>query len=467
MPFTTSAGMRRAGLRPAAVAIAAATLLWACAPGEILDVTDPDIINPADVTTPAGADAVRVGALARFSTATSGGEGFFLIGGLFSDEYNNSDTFISRQEIDQRVTTLDNSDLLEAVRFSHRARLSAMQAIPLLEQYKQGQPSRDVAEMYFVQAFIENDLAEHLCNGLVFSSVDLDGTEHYGSPITVMAAFERALAHADSGLAVISGTTAADNRIRHALQVTKGRILLNLNRPADAATAVAGVPTSFRYNINHTVTADPNQTWTLNNSARRYSVSTGEGINGLDFATANDPRLPVCLSTTTGCMPGSQRNRDDNTPIPLYVQKKWPDQTSDVAISSGIEARLIEAEAQLRAGNAAGSLATLNALRAATGSGSGGVAGLAPLADAGTAAARVDQLFRERAFWLFGTGHRTGDLRRLVRDYGRAANSVFPTGEWHKQGSYGTDVNLPLPNAERNNPNVPQGGAPTCMDRNA
>ena len=446
---------------------AVGVILAACSPTEILEVTDPDIINPSDVTTPAGADAIRNGALARFSGATSGGESFFLLGGLFTDEFNNADTFIDRQQIDQRITNLDNAFTLGAIRVTHRARLSAAQAIPLLQQYKAGGPTRDVAEMYFVVAFTENLTAEHMCNGLTFSHVELDGTEVYGSPITTAAAYERALAHADSGLAILTGTTAADNRIRYALQVTKGRILLNLDRPADAAAAVAGVPTSFQYLVNHTLTADANQWWVLNNSARRYSVSTVEGTNGLDFATANDPRLPVCLGSVAGCTAGTQRNRDDNTPIPLYVQKKWPDQTSDVAVSSGIEARLIEAEAQMDAGNYATALATLNALRAPTGAGSGGVAGLTPLVDPGTAAGRVDQLFRERAFWLFGTGHRTGDLRRLIRQYGRTQNQVFPTGAWHKQGNYDTDVNFAVPNAERNNPNVPQGSAPTCIDRAA
>jgi hypothetical protein len=314
--------------------------------------------------------------------------------------------------------------------------------------------------MYFVQAFMENDMAEHLCSGLVFSGVEMDGTEKYGTQITTTQAFERALAHADSGLGVITGTTAADNRIRYALQVTKGRILLNLNRPADAALAVAGVPTNFNYLINHTTTVGENWTWNLNNSARRYSVSTNEGVNGLNFATANDPRLPVCLSTTAGCSVGSQTLRDDNTTTPLYLQKKWPDRESDVAVSSGIEARLIEAEAQLAAGQAGTALATLNAARAT-------VTGLAPLTDAGTPNARVDQLFRERAFWLFGTGHRTGDLRRLVRaPYNRPANTVFPTGAWHKGGTYSNEVNMAVPAAERNNPLFPQTGA-TCMDRNA
>jgi starch-binding outer membrane protein, SusD/RagB family len=457
----------RSRLRQAAFAAATSVLLAGCSPSDILDVTDPDIINPTDVTTPAGADATRIGALARFSGATSGGESFFLLGGLFSDEYNNADTFIDRQQIDQRITNLDNSFSLAAIRQTHRARLSAAQAIPLLQRYKSTGPTRDVAEMFFVVAFTENLTAEHMCNGLVFSDVSLEGVESYGSPITINAAFERALAHADSGLAILTGTTVADNRIRYALQVTRGRILLNLDRAADAAAAVAGVPTSFQYLVNNSLTADANQHWALNNSARRYSVSNVEGINGLNFATAGDPRLPVCDGAVAGCTAGTQRNRDDNTPITLYIQKKWPDQASDVAVSNGVEARLIEAEAQLDAGSYPGALTILNALRAPTGTGSGGVAGLAPLTDPGTAAGRADQLFRERAFWMWGTGHRTGDLRRLIRQYGRTQDQVFPTGAWHKQGNYGTDVNFAVPNAERNNPKVPQGDASTCMNRDA
>ncbi len=54
-------------------------------------------------------------------------------------------------------------------------------------------------------------------------------------------------------------------------------------------------------------------------------------------------------------------------------------------------------------------------------------------------------------------------MRRLIRQYGRTAASVFPTGAWHKGGNYGVDVTLPLPLAETNNPNT---GAGICTDRN-
>ena len=431
----------------------------ACTTDEILSVTDPDIIPPVSVPSPAGANATRLGALARLNTSTSGGESLFLLGGLFSDEWNNGDSFIARQEIDQRVITIENSFLTTANRALHRARLSAEQALDLLDQHDPNAPAANVAEMYFVEAFVENVMAEHYCNGIIFSTV-VDGIEEYGSPITTTETFQRALAHADSGLALITGTTTADVRVRNALRVLRGRILLNLNRPADAALGLSAVPATFVYQMAHAQTATDNQIWAFNNSARRYSVSNNEGTNGLNFATANDPRLLTCQGGDATCraIGVTSTTRDDLT-TPIYIQRIWPTRESSVTIVSGIEARMIEAEAQLRAAQPTAALATLNVARAT-------VTGLAALTDAGTDAARVDQLFRERAFWMFSTGHRTGDLRRLIRQYNRTAGSVFPTGQWHKGGTYGADVTVPIPQAEQNNPNIGSGNQ-ACIDRNA
>jgi hypothetical protein len=430
-----------------------------CDTTEFLGVEDPDIINPSNVTSAAGANAVRIGALGRFNSATSGGESMLLLGGLFTDEWINGDSFIGRQEVDQRVITIQNSFVTDASRLLHRARLSAAQAVELLSEFAPNAPGWQPAEMYLVQAYIENIAAEHFCNGLVFSTV-IDGAEIYGSPITTADAFARALAHADSGLALVTGTTNDDNRVRNALKVVRGRILLNLNRPAEAATSVNGVLTNFAYNQLHSQTTNSNQVWNFNNLSWRYSVGNSEGTNGVNFATAADPRLPVCVGNDAVCRTnGVTRSTRDDLTAPLHVQLVWPIRESSVAITSGIEARMIEAEAQLAAGNAAGALATLNAARTT-------VTGLTPLVDAGTTDARVNQLFRERAIWLFGRGYRLGDLRRLIRNYGRSATQVFPVGAWHKGGNYGSDVNFPVPQAELNNPNLPPG-ASTCLDRNA
>lgn len=429
-----------------------------CSQDSFLAIEDPDIINPSNVQSAAGANAVRLGALARLNTATSGGESLLLLGGLFTDEWINGDSFIGRQEVDQRTITVQNSFVTDASRLLHRARLAGEQAVDLLSEFNPTAPGWQPAEMYFVQAYIENVAAEHFCNGLVFSTV-VDGAEIYGSPMTVADAFARALAHADSGLALVTGSTNDDNRVRNALRVLRGRILLNLDRAPEAATAVSGVPTNFSYNMFHAQTATSNQVWNFNNLSWRYSVGNNEGTNGINFATAADPRLPVCVGGDATCRNnGVTRTTRDDLTAPLHVQLVWPLRESPVGITSGIEARLIEAEAALKASNAAGALTSLNALRAT-------ITGLTALTDAGSADARINQLFRERAIWLFGRGYRLGDMRRLVRQYNRAPASVFPVGTWHKGGNYGADMNFPVPQAEQNNPNVPTGQS--CLDRNA
>jgi hypothetical protein len=70
--------------------------------------------------------------------------------------------------------------------------------------------------------------------------------------------------------------------------------------------------------------------------------------------------------------------------------------------------------------------------------------------------------FREKAFWQFSRGHRLNDLRRLIRQYGRTQDAVFPTGSFFKGTTYGIDVNLPVTDNEKTNPLFTG-----CIDRNA
>ena len=99
------------------------------------------------------------------------------------------------------------------------------------------------------------------------------------------------------------------------------------------------------------------------------------------------------------------------------------------------------------------------------------VAPLANLSAADTVAAgsAVNLHFAERARWLWLSAHRLSDLRRLVRQYGRLADAVFPTGPYFKAqfSAYGTDVNFPIPFDEFNNPNLSDlPPTQSCIDRN-
>jgi hypothetical protein len=103
-------------------------------------------------------------------------------------------------------------------------------------------------------------------------------------------------------------------------------------------------------------------------------------------------------------------------------ETKFQGQSTSFVVADGIQARLIEAEAELQPAAAPRGpwLASLNAARTTI--------GLPLLTDPGTAAGRIDLVFRERALWLYLTGSRLGDLRRLVRQYGRLPTQVYPVG---------------------------------------
>src|ERR1044071_4368034 len=178
--------------------------------------------------------------------------------------------------------------------------------------------------------------------------------------------------------------------------------------------------------------------------------------NALPFASANDPRIPVAGSTSN-----TQKAFDGSTP---WVGQRLYGQTDPFPVLTGIDARLIEIEAKINANDFAGAFAALNALRTSPQTiGNKTIPAMPALTAVPTTKdAALTQFFREKAFWQFGRGFRMGDLRRLIRQYGRTQDQVFPVGTWLKGGTYGTDVNLPMVDSELTNPNF-KG----CLDRSA
>src|SRR5918995_4037067 len=74
---------------------------------DLLDTEQPNIVEPGDVESEAGALARRVGAISDFAFAQDGDgtmfeDGHILLSGLMSDEFMLSTTPPTEQEIDQR-----------------------------------------------------------------------------------------------------------------------------------------------------------------------------------------------------------------------------------------------------------------------------------------------------------------------------------------------------------------------------
>jgi hypothetical protein len=451
---------------------AAFTLLPLAGCHNLLTVTDPDILTPGQLGDPQTLPTVRAGALGDFSLAYTGDgsdgsggvEGVIMYGGLLADEWINSETFPTRIEVDARRTQITNADLDLWFRTLSKARRAVENAAGRFGALAPTDPG--YPELLSLSGYAYLFFAENFCNGVPVSTATPDGNLVYGDPLTTVQLLDTAIARFDSALAV-----SGDPDMTSLASVGKGRALVDLGNFAAAAAAVAAVPTSFAYLLEHTENTDRenNGVFKGNVPDQRYSAADVEGVNGFPFLSVPDPRTPIALDPAGTGFDGS---------TPLYDNLRYGDRKASITVGTGVEARLIEAEAALRTGDtlAAGGFYTkLNDPRAipanrpyfdnTTRLGTPAIGILANLgpADATTAGGAVNLLFSERARWLWLTAHRLGDMRRLIRQYGQATESVFPTGPYFKIQFpvYGTDVNFPIPIDEENNPNFAQ-----CIDRN-
>jgi hypothetical protein len=443
--------------------LALALLMFTACEG-LLDVETPDIARPEDLTSAAGLAALRAGAFGDFSKAYGGDatpsdaqEGQILATGLFTDEFKKTGTDPQRIAYDARRNPSDGVGAKITTFFAnlHRARYAAEATAAAHQEAGASNANQVTAEMMSLSGFVYVFLGEAFCNGVPVSTLTPSGDIEYGSPLTSTELYQLAIDRFDDGIAAAQAASRAD--LENLNRVGKARAELNLANFAAAATTVAAVPANFRYDIRHATTSrrTQNAVFFTINQLERYSVVNRKGGTGVDYQdafTAGDPRTPWVLAPDGLGF--------DQTAGPQYYQLLYPSLTAPIPLATGVEARLIVAEAALQANDIATFETVHNTLRATL-----NAAAVGPIdADAMTAAQRVDFHFRERALWMYATGHRLGDMRRLVRQYGRAENTVFPTGAYYRPQypSFGSDVNFPVPFSETNNPNYSG-----CIDRNA
>jgi len=425
----------------------------------LLDVKDPDIINPGDVQNADGAIAAYNGGIGDFAFANDGDnggtEGQILVSGVMSDEYIDVETFPTRIEYDSRAINEKNGTLTAVFFNLAKARVAVEGAAAALETYVPTDTAR-IGEVLALAGYTYVYFAENYCSGVPFSERLDNGDLQYGDPLTTTQILDLAVARFDSAL----GYTHTASVVRLA-SIGKGRALLDKGDFAGANAAVAAV-TPGQYQTTHSLSSgrQQNGVFVFNNPSgarggtARFGVSNVEGTNGLNFRVGDTPDSVVggVVIQKRNRVPAQQMGLGFDNASPLWVFLRYTDRASPVTVASDIEARLIRAEAALHA--APGTTAvtdTLNALRADLANNGGFT--LTALADPGTDSARTVLLFRERAFWMFGQGHRLGDLRRLARaPYNFPVTSIYPVGTYPKGTVYGDNTELPVPFDERNNP---------------
>ncbi len=438
----------------------AAVAAISCRSSDLLRVpTPPSVVSQGSLADTTGAEAIRAGAIGEFAAAIDAFGGMIALTGMLSDEmrigytYAPGDVGVDARTIALSVDAHGSFDrtytLLQA------ARVMSLQAVTALEQHPSARAPAEIGELFALSAYSEILLGEVVCSGDPLSVASPSGAVIYGQPLSTDSIFGRALAHLDSALA----HGASEPTVLNLAAVGRGRALLGLGRPIEAGSAVAGVAPSFVYGTQLPSTGyyagGFYRNWATF-SAQSYTVGDKKGGNGLDFVSARDARVVTILQGTTGLG------------LPAYYPAKFPQNAvinDSIPLADAVEAQLIAAEGALASGNVTAWLGALNQLRANFVTLRGSYPAdtsyhpLQPLVDPGSDSARVSLMFRERAFWLYGTGHRLGDLRRLVRRYGRDQSAVFPTGPYDNgsgtafYSAYGTSVNFPIGAIEASNPN--------------
>src|SRR5438477_447696 len=194
-----------------------------------------------------------------------------------------------------------------------------------------------------------------------------EGEIPYGQPRTTTELLDTAIARFDSAIHIATVRDSADPVSQAALinfaSVGKARALLfqGSGQYAAAAAVATTVPTDFVYQLQHTTTTDRENNGVFNAGATdgRYSISDStpddtfpgrEGINGFPFLSVPDPRTPLLLDPV-GSFDGA---------TPLWDNLRYGGRASPITVATGVEARLIEAEAALAAGQTATFFTKLN-----------------------------------------------------------------------------------------------------------
>ncbi|MGH7504742.1 MAG: hypothetical protein ACRELX_03790 [Longimicrobiales bacterium] len=267
-------------------------------------------------------------------------------------------------------------------------------------------------------------MGEIFCQGVIAVGPPLTPPQTLDS---AMVRFQRAITIASA----LSGDEAA--KIAGAARVGLARAQLQKGDNAAAAETAATVPAEFV--VNAIYVDDPQSRGRTGNGVFAASASTVQIVAG-DYRALNDPRVPFADAGTD-----AQDGRNH-----LYRQQKYTTFSDPIRVASGLEARYIVAEAELKQGDPASALELIAERRAASGQdpfgGTGTDAILAEL---------MDQ--RARDFWL--EAKHLGDYLRnpSATPFVPAEGTPFYKPD---QGDFGPLTCLEVPFVEKtNNPNFP------------
>ena len=422
----------------AAAVIAAAAGTTAC--DDWLEVANPTVIDAATVDPVQDAPTFAQSAMNNLFDAF---DDVVVYGGWFSGEIWEGDSFPTRTDIGRRNIDFSegqgsmNSSLNPDVYAPLATTIATGERIQeILADAEDFSSNINVARGAFASGYAILLQAEHFCTVVISS-----GVNNIGSPLTSEQGATEALSRFQRVIDVGGASShahAAD--MVTAARVGLARAHLFLGNYGEAASAASQVPADFE--LFAPKVDDPSNRAALGNTVYSFTLQRPAIVVPPYFRALNDDRVAFAIGPSEAFADPPAKAQDAY--LDFYYQTKYSDWGADVRLASGLEARYIVAEAQLKAGDATAANALI-AERAAAG---GPDAVFNPTGN--TIRDLLDQ--KARDFYLEGT--HMGDWRRNqdAAPYVPAAGTPYYNPS--EGGVFGAQSCMPLPSQEvLNNPN--------------
>ncbi len=390
----------------------------------LLTVTSPSRLDETNYLVPANALLISNSAVADYECALGG---YIVASGLAAGELFDGTQTAARWSYDRR--DVDPTQALYASASCvgigaytpvNVARHTNDQAVRLLQEWTDAQvPNRQrlIARNAAMAGFSLVLLAEGFC----------ESTINVGPALTPQQTFDSATVRFSTALA--AAQAANEPALVNLARVGRARARVGAGDAAGAAQDAALVPQDFVFNATHDLNAATRNNLIFVQNNQAFAVTVAPAYRNLTVAGVPDPRVVV--------LNGNRLTPDQANA--LWTQQKYLSLTAGTPIATGVEARLILAEAR----GAGEGVAILNTLRARSG------VALPPLSSA-EQAAFTTTLVEERRRELWLQGNRWFDMKRFSVPQIPAVGADYPKGG----GIYGSQRCWPLPDVERlANPN--------------
>ena len=426
----------------------AAAALTGC--DNILEVEDPDIVTPEQLQGPTAIPTLVNGVVGTFQNSFNE---FAWFTALITDELLHAGTFTSWEAIDQRDINPD----LTAANWDE-TQVARQLADDALETFQTnvGNPDFEsvadrlqegIAIAQFYGGYQRVLMAEFYCRTVL---------EPNGPPVTPDETAQRGLEMLRA--AEQSATEAGATSIATAARVGQARALVWLGEYQQAAQLVAEVPTDFVYFSEYSSNTpdQENMVYQLSygwNAVIRASVGNGTQANRhFERWAYYDEWVAQGLVDPNPGLTAFESS------VRVQVEKLYVQPQADMVLASGWEARMVEAEALLRAGELQAAEDLVNALLTdltqvdnpllAVNPGLS-LGAFTPVDFTGNSQQDLAEMARARASGLWLNTDRQATLRRFAE---RDGVNLYPPR------SLGDDKCFPIPRTELNtNPNVPEG----------